>query len=203
MTASGDLTAALGDKDTAVRIAAARALWHIRREAEPLLPVLTTALRDAKAGWQAIFLLGEIGPEAAAAIPSLIVALKQEKVPRPLRMPPSSAIALGKVGIAAVPELLECLRDAQPRVRASAAIALGFVGPKAKAAVPALAKLLADHAPEVRQAAALNLGEIDLHTEELPAVLAALIRDDDIFVSASAASLLQRIDPEMPIVSRE
>ena len=203
MTASGDLTAALGDKDTAVRIGAARALWHIRREAEPLLPVLTTALHDAKAGWQAIFLLGEIGPEAAAAIPSLIVALKQEKVPRPLRTPPSSAIALGKVGIAAVPELLECLRDAQPRVRASAAIALGFVGPKAKAAVPALAELLTDHAPEVRQAAALSLGEIDLHTKELPAVLVALTRDDDIFVSASAASLLQRIDPEMPIVSRE
>jgi HEAT repeat protein len=190
------LSTVLHDEDAVVRVAVARALWEIQRQPGLILPVLCEAVRDADAGWQAIFLLGEIGPKAALAVPALIVALKQEKVPRPLRMPPSTAMALGKIGVAAVPELIECLRDSQPRTRTSAAIALGFIGTKAKAAVPAMAALLHDADQEDQQAVALSLGEIDLHAKDLPPVLAALTRDDDILVSATAASLLRKIDPD-------
>jgi HEAT repeat protein len=197
------LTQTLSDEDGSARVAAARALWQIDGRSRSLVPVLTAALQDADAGWQAVLVLGEIGPEAADAVPALIATLKQEKVPRPLRTPPGSAIALGKIGVGSVPALIECLRDSQPRIRTSAAIALGFVGPKAEAAVPALTGLLSDSDLEVRQAAALGLGDINLHIRELPPALAALTHDDDIFVSASAASLLRKIDPDAPLTSSE
>ncbi|MCI0748196.1 MAG: HEAT repeat domain-containing protein [Verrucomicrobia subdivision 3 bacterium] len=183
------------DRDTRARIAAARAFWRIARDADAAVPVLTSALRDPSSGWEASLALGEIGPAAREAVPALVETMKRERVPRPLRGPPSSALALGRIGAAAVPELVKTLGNEEPRIRTAAAIALGFIGEDAHAAAPTLIPLLADSHPEVRQAATLGLGSIDPERRELVPALVVMARDDDIFLSSAAATALQKIDP--------
>jgi HEAT repeat protein len=189
------LEKALYDRDTGVRVAAARSLWILDGNPERVVPVLIAALKDQVVGWQAPFVLGEMGAKANEAVPALIEALKQERVPRPLRTPPSAALALGQIGPAAVPGLIATLHDAQPSVRTGAAIALGFMGISAQAAVPALITLLNDKELEVRQASALSLGAIGPATRELLPALKELARDEDIFVSNAAVTALRKIDP--------
>ena len=61
---------------------------------------------------------------------------------------------------AAVPGLLEVLKDQNEWLRADAAAALGRIGPEAKAAVRPLADALRDEKARVRIAAAQALGAI-------------------------------------------
>ncbi len=188
-------TKKLSDRDTGVRVAAARSLWLIDDEGDQVVPVLIDALNDRSVGWQAPFVLGEIGPQARGAIPALVEALKRERVPHPLRAPPSVALALGLIGPAAVPDLIATLHDDKASVRTGAAIALGFIGLPAKDAVPTLITLLKDKELEVREASALSLGAIGTETKEIIPALKELIRDEDIFVSNAAAAALRKIDP--------
>ena len=60
----------------------------------------------------------------------------------------------------AVPALSDALRDAEVTVRRQAAIALGRLGPDAKAALPSLEKAARDPDNLVRQAARQALGQI-------------------------------------------
>jgi len=69
--------------------------------------------------------------------------------------------ALGQFGKAAVPSLMEALRDTDGNVLILAATALGKIGPDAKAAVPALVPLLKDDEEEIRKAATAALQKID------------------------------------------
>ena len=185
----------LNDPDAGARVAAAKALWLVDGQTDRVVPVLTDALKDPRVGWQASFVLGEIGPAASGAATALIAALKQERVPSALRAPPSSAIALGRIGRTAVPGLIRTLQDEQSSVRTSAAIALGMMGAQAEQAIPQLVKLLNDPDREVRQASVLSLGAIGPLTKELVPALVRMMRDEDIFIRSMASAALQRIDP--------
>ena len=194
-TSVSALAQRLSDRETAVRVKAAQAIWRIDRKAELALPVLIAALRDRHAGGDAKFVLGEIGPAATEAVPALVQSLREERVGRPLRTPPSSALALGRIGAAAIPELIPVLKTDYPEVRTSAVIALGFVGKDAQDAVPYLMPLLSDKSLEVRQATALALGSIEPENRELVPALKQLARDDDIFLASAASAMLRHLDP--------
>jgi HEAT repeat protein len=185
----------LNDSAAIVRVQAAGAIWRIGRDARRALPALIDALRDRATGWQAAFILGEIGAPARDAVPALVEWMRRERVPRPLRTPPSAVIALGRIGAAAVPELIRALGDDHPEVRTSAVIALGRIGGDAKAAIPDLFQRLRDGDSEVRSASALSLGAIDPSNRNLVPVLQVLAREDDIFISGAALSALWKIDP--------
>ena len=89
--------------------------WNIREEA-------ATELRT-------------LGPDALAAVPVLIGALKDESMVRRC----AAAEALGLMALAAeeaVPALVESLKDKDWLVRAEAAEALSRFGPEARAVVP-------------------------------------------------------------------
>ncbi|HKQ38416.1 MAG TPA: HEAT repeat domain-containing protein [Verrucomicrobiae bacterium] len=189
------LTEKLSDADSGVRVKAAQAIWRIDRDAELTVPVLVHALRDRHAGSDAKFVLGEIGPAAKSAVPALVQSLREERVGRPLRTPPSSALALGRIGAPAVPELVPVLKNDHPEVRTSAVIALGFIGKAAHDAAPHLMPLLDDNNLEVRQAAALALGSIEPDNRELVPALKQLARDDDIFLAGAASAMLRNLDP--------
>jgi HEAT repeat protein len=189
------LTEKLSDPETVVRVKAAQAIWRIDRNAEVTVPVLIRALRDRRLGSDAKFVLGEIGPGAKEAVSALVQSLREERVARPLRTPPSSALALGRIGVPAVPELIGVLDHDSAEVRTSAVIALGFIGKPAHDAVPHLMPLLADKQLEVRQAAALAIGAIDPDNRELVPALKQLARDDDIFLASAASAMLRDVDP--------
>ena len=193
-SATAALSRALSDRDAGGRVAAAKALWLVGGQPDRVVPVLIEALQDPRVRWQASFVLGEIGPGAGEAASALIAALKQEKVPRALRAPPSSAVALGRIGRAAVPDLIRTLQDQESSARTSAAIALGMMGPQAEQAIPGLVRLLDDPDEEVRQASVLSLGAIAPQTKELLPALLKMMGEDDIFIRSMAAAVLQRID---------
>jgi HEAT repeat protein len=129
-------------------------------------------------------------------VPALITRLKAERTDRPLRTPPSSAIALGRIGAPSVVALTELLQRTNGLVRLNAVIALGYIGADAKPAVADLIPLLKNTEPALRQAVALSLGNIAPMTAELKPVLIDLVREDDILTSSSALALLEKIDPE-------
>ncbi len=72
----------------------------------------------------------------------------------------TAADALGRIGVDAVPRLIEALNDRDPQVRAYSARALAVVGPLAAPAVPHLQRLLKDSDEDVRRNAARALGQI-------------------------------------------
>lgn len=189
------LTQKLADPEAEVCVKAAQAVWRIDRDGNLAVPVLVRALRDRHAGMEAKFVLGEIGPAAKDAVAALVQSLREERVGRPLRTPPSSALALGRVGAAAVPALIPVLKTDYDEVRTSAVIALGFVGKPAHDAVPYLMPLLKDKSLEVRQATALALGCIEPDNRDLIPALKQLARDDDIFLAGAASAMLRHLDP--------
>ncbi|HMJ64813.1 MAG TPA: HEAT repeat domain-containing protein [Candidatus Binatia bacterium] len=193
--ASLPLRGCLGDSNVRVRVCAARALWLINRDASAAVPVLAAALREP-GSWEAALALGAMGSAASNAVPALVETLKREKVPRPLRETPVSALALGHIGGASVPALIDTLANAEPRVRTSAALALGFVGAKASSATKQLVALLSDRDGNVRRAATLSLGSIDPGRKELVPALLVMANDEDVFLSSLASSTLERIDPD-------
>jgi HEAT repeat protein len=67
---------------------------------------------------------------------------------------------MGVRGRAAVPDLAASLRDADPELRVTCAMALENMGPAARDAVPALGRALRDRERRVRQAAVKALGAI-------------------------------------------
>jgi HEAT repeat protein len=196
-SSAGHVRLCLADPDLKVRVASARALWQITGDAAASVPALVAALNQPD-GWDSALALGVMREAASNAVPALIELVQREKVPRPLREMPVSALALGQIGLPAVPALIKITTHQDSRVRTSAAIALGFVGPKAADAVPHLVPLLRDSDGDVRRAATLALGNIDSsqHASALVPALIRLANDDDIFLSSLAASTLERVDPE-------
>lgn len=101
--------------------------------------------------------LGEIGPEAKDAIPTIIDLLQDGRV----YVRESAANALGEIGPyanEAVPALITALGDEDSWVRVYAAEALGKIG--VKEAVPALIKALEDEDKYVRGEAVRALKKI-------------------------------------------
>lgn len=85
--------------------------------------------------------LGEIGPDAADAIPVLAGLLEDfddMHVLGGVHVAGSASDALARIGPPAVSVLLEAFRHRDARVRREAAGALGHIGPAAREAVPAL-----------------------------------------------------------------
>ena len=89
--------------------------------------------------------------------------------------------ALGRIGEAAVPSLIEALNHSDPEVREQAARALALIGPKSVAAVPELVKLLDDESEPVRRQAARALGQVGPAAKAaIPALIKQLERKEPV-----------------------
>lgn len=88
----------------------------------------------------------------------------------------AAATALGRIGRAAVPSLIQALRHRDPEVRRKAALVLARIGPQAEEAVPELTASLDDQNEEVRTAATRALGQIGpAAAEAVPALMRRLV----------------------------
>lgn len=103
-----------------------------------------------------------------------------------------AASAWAKLGVEAVPKLVDGLKADEPAVRRYTAEALMQIGPGARAAVPALRERLHDEDLDVRRSAVLALGIIDDHLEEnVPALVGMLTSDDESLTGAVREALVQ------------
>ncbi len=108
---------------------------------------------------QAFWILGKCGPSAQAAIPTLILALKEAGSARGVDCDLGAARALGDIAPDTpkaddvVTALLPVLKSESPRSRAAAALALLRFGPKAAIAIPGIRALTNDRDVFVKQAA--------------------------------------------------
>jgi|GEM_PF-932082 len=119
-----------------------------------------------------------LGSIAKPAIPSLI-KLFQKKRPYTFSTVNS---ALLYIGTNAIPPLIEALTNSNERVRAGAAMTLGYFGSQARDATPALIQCLKDENPRVRGAAAESLGRLDGDPKVLIPALLPHLKDKNEYV---------------------
>lgn len=140
----------LEDKNAAVRVAAAEAIWKCGGKLELVLPTLRQGLlTDAVAADDALRCLAVVGVEAEPAVPELVsfVALKVEQRPLAARDFDRGQTALKLLGV---------------------------IGPKASDAVPLLVDLLEHHDGSIRVTAAHTLYRIEGKAERALDVLTRL-----------------------------
>lgn len=200
----------LADKSPGIAGAAAAALWDLDEPAETLVPTLIKLVQEFKVDpkrdvtqdiWghdAGVEVLGEIGPEAKAAVPVLIAALDSKQAGERL----AAADALGEIGPeakSAIPRLAKSLRETETHtfvfahhawyVSDQAAIALRRIGPASR---PILVAALADQNERVRAIAANELGQMPAD-KETAAALTKLLGDRDESVRAVSAFNLGRM----------
>ncbi|MDX9708496.1 MAG: HEAT repeat domain-containing protein [Trichloromonas sp.] len=189
----------LSSNSNKCRQISARVLGKMGLPSAEAVPALIEVLRDRdvdkdtydEVRKEAVEALGKIGPEASEAITVMIDSL-------PKRCPDERAIVtttLSKIGLAAVPSLVEKLSDVNEVVRECAAEALGKIGPAASMAIPALMKALGDEAGEVQRSSACAIGKIDrAGNNALPLLFKALI-DSEKAIRSGAALAVGKIGP--------
>ena len=204
--AVGDLTAALGDEDDAVRFAAARAL--IRIGEDPAAPLKTLAalvaypplLPERRFVVEAMISAGAAGEAAAVREVARMLADPEED----LRLDAVDALpSLGGFGIRVLPSLEPLWASSDPRVRFTTALA-------------ALQLIAPGQTPDARIAPEMEAAVLDasqtfsLRDRALGALytvapaslrrcgrgLARQLDLDDLNARLAAAELLHRIDPE-------
>ncbi len=156
--------------------------------------------RDASVRRSAAFALGKMGPDGYRAVPGLVRRLGQDQEAGvreaaaaalgdvAASMPGSGKVLWADAGVA----LEKALRDdADPRVKRSAAYALGCFGSAAEGAAGALRKALKDASPSVRQNAAWALGKLGPAADaETVGDLCDVLADQAALVRRDAAAAL-------------
>ena len=181
------------------RMEAANTLGFMREGAADAVPALVDVLEDSyePVRRNAIYALGAIGKPA---VEPLIDALDSEKEAfdmEPILHICDPAHGLSAIGASAVPALISALKDVRENIRASAAYALGEMGPAAAEAVDGLIALLTDESEEVRRHATSALGMIKAQiSKTVPALMAVLENRDDTDLAFFAAQALTRIGPD-------
>jgi HEAT repeat protein len=184
------------DRKDSISDRAAEALAAIGRGSVPALGAMVfDACADTR--FRAISAIGDIGPNAAAAIPDLVKALADPVD----EVREAAAEALGKIGnvpgvTAAVDGLIAALHDPECTVRTEAAESLGRMGPLTDRVIPALARAIKDIQPGY---AALDALE-QMGMPAFPAIL-TLLQDssaDTRNLAVRALGRLARLRSENP-----
>ena len=157
---------------------------------KPAVPYLIEALGEDNAPVRSrcADALGEIGPDAWQAAPTLVLLLVDKDGPTAS----SAGDALESMGAAAVPALAKAAKMPGKVLRVAAARTLGGIG---SSAVRTLVLFLGDVEPEVRFAAADGLAKIGPAADRASGALAATMGDENPHVRALAARALGKIGP--------
>ena len=146
-----ELIHACGDANPRVRAAAIAAIATVAPESRATIDTVLNALTDGDkmVRFTAAARLGELSdPRAKAAIPELILAVRDDSLGRERRETAVRLLGLHR-STAAVPALIETLNDDH---RVVVVWALARIGPPASAAIPILKKLAANKGYIAQQA---------------------------------------------------
>ena len=191
--------AALKTDDPNARMKAANELGFMRTDTAEAVPALIDALEDSyePVRRNAIYALGAIGKPAVAPLAHALDSEKEAFDMEPILHICDAAHGLASIGAPAVPALITALEDERENFRASAAYALGEIGPVAAEAVDGLVALLTDESEEVRRHATSALGMIKVPVSKtVPALVRVLENREDTDLAFFAAQALTRIGPD-------
>jgi hypothetical protein len=139
--------------------------------------VLTTEERAAKAATKSA--TSPATPKNQIAQVSFEQPAEEPQVLRPMQQwteQEAAADALGRIGQAAVPELMPALVSPDPNIKLKAIEVLGRMGPEAQGAVPVLTTLLQDPEERIRKATARTLGQIGPAAKDaVPSLIRTLV----------------------------
>ena len=139
--------------------------------------------------------LCELGPSASNAVPRLVAWLSDRDLGN------YSEYLLASIGRASVEPLQTRLASEDPKVRATAAKVLGWIGPDATSAVPQLVHSLSDTNRAVRSAAIRALGAIGEPRDEMEQRLIGLLHvPEDAF--DAACGLVYLGTNSIPVLTR-
>ncbi|MFO0935601.1 MAG: HEAT repeat domain-containing protein [Gemmataceae bacterium] len=198
----------LGNKDKYVRRHAVWALGKLGPKAVPAIGALCQSLKDAdpRTATGAAQAIGEMGVDGTPAVSELADAMRGTNVVL-CRL---AAKSLSQIGLPALPTLLTHLGHHDPFVKNEAAVAIGWIGPKALEAIPKLVELLNMISPlaglppaspedtpspidTARAAAATALGRIGPAAESSLPVLQKYIKDPCPAVNQAVAMAIRLI----------
>ncbi|MDE0688571.1 MAG: HEAT repeat domain-containing protein [Candidatus Poribacteria bacterium] len=172
---------------------------NVRTDAAAVVSALVDALEDSyePVRRNAIYALGAIGEPAVKPLANALDSEKEAFDMEPILHICDAAHGLAATGAPAVSELITALQDERENVRASAAYALGEMGPVAAEAVDTLIALLRDESAEVRRHATSALGMIKVPVSKtVPALVEVLEDREDTDLAFFAAQALTRIGPD-------
>ena len=178
------LVAALADADNDVRQTAAESLPKMSKAA---VPALIQALQGNKADLKpiAIRILGQIGAEAAPAIPELKAFLLEGKT-----LADPAAEALASIGAKALPELTAAAASDSITVRHLAIRSLHKIGAPA---VPTFVDLLGSKHVDVQRHVAAVLGGMLVQDKSVVIALGYATKDKDTQVRTNALNSLRQM----------
>jgi len=180
------LVEGLRHEDWIVRMSSATLLGRLGEDAKPALPALAGAMKkDGKdrVRQACAEALGRLGPLAADTADALRMAAADEE----LQVRRRAIAALGKIGPAGVPGLVEVFRDGRRTYRDDVVEAILASG---EAMLPALLVLLRDENAWTRVQAAQLIGRIGGGPEGVEQALRRACGDEDARVACEAACAL-------------
>ena len=185
---------ALGDKDGAVRKAAASALSNVRPRNIALVPGIVAGLESAEgeARGQLAYALGGFAPVGTGAIEPLVALLGDKE----FGARANASAGLRRFGAAALPKLIKALEHENDTVVREAARTLERFGPDAALAAPTLGKLIRDAKPGAREAATALRHIGSGGKAAIPDLLVALQSKNDLLAIAAAEALSGVVGPD-------
>jgi HEAT repeat protein len=198
------ITKLLGERDTAVRVAAAETLGKVGAGNADAIKSLAAPLADIKnnpLALQTAILkaLAGMGPAAKAAAQEVKTFGEKVNDPGTKVWAAATLVALGSEADTNSKVVLAALKDKAPNAkttRSTAVEAAEFLGPKGRPAIPDLIEVLQDKAQPgtTREKAARSLGK--LGAKEAVRQLTDALRDPDKALRRAAAEALGMLGPD-------
>lgn len=179
----------LSDPSREVRMGAIAVIGSIGRNTAPAVPRLIelVAEGDDEEQAHAAWALGGIGPPASSAVPALLARLND----RDDEVRASCARALGEIGSeAAIPDLVDCIEEADDECAMNAAISLGKIARTHAEALEPILGLLRSPLPAIRLLGLCAVLDARSAGSTLIDDVDARLRDRDERVSICAAAVL-------------
>jgi HEAT repeat protein len=193
-----ELAAELEHEDAEIRLRAIEELADRGGAAQPALDALRRALQDSHGEIRAAAAktLGKLALEPEATIPALMAALADETPADRGPVWVAAALALGRYGEAAVPQLREGLKDDRLQVRRGALVAIHQAGSSAKDAAGDVIAILRSGEPQTLNFALGALMGIGPDAKEAVPLLIETLSSDNFHTQYWACRALGAIGPD-------